>query len=791
MHRAKSSVRCVARTALLLCLVLGSVQSLAAGLDEELEFDLPGGPLGETLLAVARQAGTVISFQPGLVEAQVAPAIRGRLTLMQALTLATQKTSLAVEWTPAGALTLRPAPPPAVATPAVPVPGVAGAAPEPAAVVALPPVEVLGSSRRDDGLRAVRSGSATRDNTPLGDLPQSVSVLTAEALDLQGGASTTDALRYVNGLSTVINFLGTGGLILQSAQVRGLPALFALSGMRTIRNDFPADLAFISRIEVPKGPSAVIGGAADFGGRGGTVNFVRKQAEPGHRNELTQTLGTQDDGSVRLMADLGGTLPGDTLWRLVGLGGGTGRTEGGYTHQGSAGMLGSLAWRHEDFRVAFTLQAEARRSVPAPSARGGLDFDGERLVNRPLEPGIIPPLNPGDRILTQTTDVEMDLEWRIARHWRLGWKARVEDLHTDMRRFQRFTRPLLLSADAEGAGSQWSLATDFSTGPVQHRVMAGLDTDLLQQETRIIDFANDGTPLPARTVEGRELRLGVLLQDQMRLGPWRVRLGLQRTRLPQYRADGQVDLSASRLLATNWDAGALVRLSHAVSVYAGSQYTVESNPAQLTADGLTAPPTTLRQAQAGLKLDLLDGQMDLSIEAFRIRQALLFSEQVGFIGRSADGVELELAGRPWPVMDLSLGLTLQRPSARQLVLAADGRPVLRDGLAPEVPRRALQMLARLRLPERWAPRTSLGAGLRAASSTFVIPLNPFQPREDFVLPGGGQLDLSLEHRFGAWSVRALVGNVFDRQLYANSTDTAYLPLHPGRNLAITAAYREP
>lgn len=73
----------------------------------------------------------------------------------------------------------------------------------------------------------------------------------------------------------------------------------------------------------------------------------------------------------------------------------------------------------------------------------------------------------------------------------------------------------------------------------------------------------------------------------------------------------------------------------------------------------------------------------------------------------------------------------------------------------------------------------------------MIPLNPFQPREDFVLPGGGQLDLSLEHRFGAWSVRAWVGNVFDRQLLANSTDTAYLPLHPGRNLAITAAYREP
>ncbi len=770
-------------------LALVPARTLAAAQDEPLEFDLQGGPLSSTLLAIARQAGMVISFKPTLVESYVAPAIRGRFTLMQALALATQKAGLTVEMTSAGALTVLPAVTAPVA-PAAPAPPVADRAADSEAAVVLPPVEVLGSSRRDDGLRAVRSGSATRDNTPLGDLPQTVSVLTADALELQGGATSTDALRYVNGVSTVVNFLGSGGLIIQSAQVRGLPALYALSGMRTIRNDFPTDLAFISRIEVPKGPSAVIGGAADFGGRGGVVNLVRKQAEPGHKNEVTQGVGSQDNGTLRLTADLGGDLPGDTLWRLVGFGGGTGRTEGGYVHQGSAGMLGSLAWRHDDFRAALTLQADRRRTVAAPSARGGLDFDGERLVNRPLEQGIASPLDPGDRIWTSSADVEMDLEWRVAPRWRLGWKARAEGLRTDMRRFQPFTRPLLLTSDAVGGGSQWSLATDFSTGPARHRVMAGLDVDLLNQTLEVTDFANDGTPLPVRTQKLREVRQGVLLQDQMRLGPWRVRLGLQRTRLPLYGADGQVDNEGARLLATNWDVGALVRLSDVMSVYAGSQYAVESNPAQRTADGLQVQPTTLRQVQAGAKFDLLDGQLDLAIEAFRIRQALLFSEQLGFIGRSGDGVDLELAGRPWPAVDLSLGVTLQRPTARQVVVAANGQSVLRDGLAPEVPRRALQMLARYRLPERWAPRTSLAAGLRAASSTFVIPLNQFQPREDFVLPGGGQLDLSLEHRFGAWAVRAFLNNVFDRQLYANSTDTAYLPLQPGRNLGITAVYKD-
>lgn len=77
MHGAKSSAHFIVRTALLLWLVLGPVRSLAAGLDEELEFDLPGGPLGETLLAVARRAGTVNSFRLGLADPHTAAPIRG------------------------------------------------------------------------------------------------------------------------------------------------------------------------------------------------------------------------------------------------------------------------------------------------------------------------------------------------------------------------------------------------------------------------------------------------------------------------------------------------------------------------------------------------------------------------------------------------------------------------------------------------------------------------------------------------------------------------------------------
>jgi outer membrane receptor protein involved in Fe transport len=70
-----------------------------------------------------------------------------------------------------------------------------------------------------DGLRASTSSTATRTDTPLSELPQSVSVITRDALDMQGlNATTTDALHHMAGVTDV----GEG--IAPLLMVRGLPA---------------------------------------------------------------------------------------------------------------------------------------------------------------------------------------------------------------------------------------------------------------------------------------------------------------------------------------------------------------------------------------------------------------------------------------------------------------------------------------------------------------------------------------------------------------------------------------
>jgi outer membrane receptor protein involved in Fe transport len=57
------------------------------------------------------------------------------------------------------------------------------------------------------------------------------------------------------------------------------------------------------------------------------------------------------------------------------------------------------------------------------------------------------------------------------------------------------------------------------------------------------------------------------------------------------------------------------------------------------------------------------------------------------------------------------------------------------------------------------------------------------------LPGGAQLDLSLERLFGRWAVNASVHNVFDRQLYETQSTPGFIPLEPRRSVGLTATYK--
>lgn len=797
-----------------LAALLSALPTLAAASGDasaaEFEFDIPAGPLAVTLIEIGRSSGRLVSFPPELVARLQAPSVQGRLTLLQALSLATQPSGLAVDLTSGGVVTLLqgPAGPAASrddreASPVAALPG-------PVAAV-LPRVEVLGSPRAADGLRGLRGWSATRSDTPLSDLPQSVSVLTADALAAQGGATTLEALRYISGVTETIDVFGSGGLSVPSHLVRGFAASYALSGMATARSGVPADTAFIERIEVVKGPSGVVSGfATDFGDLGGTVNLVRKQAEPGHRMQWSKSLSSADGGTFRLSADLGGDLVGLTAWRLVGYGSSEGRSEGGYAGRtrgsGSGGLLGALNHQGGELTAGLTLQIDSRRSVPAPASLGLRVVDGSFAVVPPASGQVIPE-DPRDRVWSRSADLQFDLGWRLSPRWSVNLKARAEAVDTDTHRHQPFTAPVLRRDRTWQQTLQSGLMGDLATGPARHQVLLALD---LQRRHLLEEGINDifsGNPLDRSTLEVHDQRQVLLLQDQISLGRWRVRLAAQRALIPDNEvavgrsADALQPLRIGKNHGTNWDAGALYHFAASASVYAGTQSTIEAGRYLaddfVLADGSMRVPARMRQAQAGLKLEWPDRRLALTVEAFRIRivdQTFVTNEGLRLLpGRYVNGLEAELSGRPVPTLDLSAGLTVMRandvlyryrmPSSTELESF--------EAASAAIPARSLNVLARYRLPDDVLAGSRLGLGFRAASSTQVGPPPQFAaPQPEYRLPGGAVLDLSLERAFGPWAFSAFVNNVFDRRLFSPSYQLTYLPLQPGRHIGLTATYKD-
>ncbi len=128
------------------------------------------------------------------------------------------------------------------------------------------------------GYRATRSATATKTDTAIQDIPQSISVVPASVLKDLGSNSVERALEFAGGVSKQNNF---GGLTLYEYSIRGFTTSEFYKDGFSANRGYPAtpDAANIERIEVLKGPAASLYGRGD---PGGTVNIVTKNPSVKH-----------------------------------------------------------------------------------------------------------------------------------------------------------------------------------------------------------------------------------------------------------------------------------------------------------------------------------------------------------------------------------------------------------------------------------------------------------------------------------------------------------------------------
>jgi len=395
-------------------------------------------------------------------------------------------------------------------------------APDPEATV-VDPIVVTG---RALGYQAQDIVTATKTDTPLIDVPQSVSVVTAEQIEDQAVRSVGDVLRYVPGVT-----VGQGEGNRDQITLRGqnTTADFFVDG---VRDDvqYYRPLYNLERIEVLRGPYALIFGR---GGGGGIVNRVQKAPSA-----------DAAFGEARVFAD---SFRGHGAWIDVN------RPLG----DRAALRLNAMVEETESFRdfvhgsrwaINPYLAAEL-----APGWNLGLSYehvDDDRVPDRGVPSYLGVPLEgydelffgvPGVNRTTLDADVaKLRLDGRIAPGLSLNTTlvyADYDKVYANVYANGPATSPTgtvplaayVDTTDRTNALFQSNLIWAVLGGPIEHRVMIGVEYG--DQDTRgsrtlssaNLNLTNPVYPTvtfitPQRDVESRVTTTSVYAQDQIGLG---------------------------------------------------------------------------------------------------------------------------------------------------------------------------------------------------------------------------------------------------------------------------------
>ncbi|MET0936290.1 MAG: TonB-dependent receptor [Luteibacter sp.] len=812
-----------------LALVLAIRSACAADMPSEggsspgIAFDIAPQPLATALLAWGKQANVQVLTASGSIANWRSSGANGVLTPNAALNELLQGTDLESETYDARTVVVRQRQKPDNATPRPVDPSVAF---DPGAVVPLATVDVQGLVQ-DTGFKADTTRTVTRTDARLDDVPQSVTVVTRDVIESQQAVDIGDVARYVAGVQYVDGY-GSSPLFL----IRGFDAGHGMTdGMPNgiARTEDQPPLIGIERVEVLRGPEAILGDASQNNNFGGSINVVMKRPQPETVRTLTYSAGEYD--GARLGIDLGGSLSKDAsvTYRLVASGQRGEKTAEGDTGGRGAYLAPSLAWQGERTRVMAGLEYVDNR-VPGPEHTVLL---GDSLAT--ASPVRRVPDTPGDSSTFRTTRGVFEFDHDFANDWVLHSRGQYVRQRSDGQSWSYLSGQVSVFGDATSAvarsfrysGTYWTwqndLARTFQTGDVTHNVLLGVDlarthagdsgggsvstgTDLgaddtLNDRTAVIvtkPVAYDlrtATTISAKynallapvnttvqTLGGSwQTNSGVYLQDQVAIGDrWNVLAALRRTtyELQTRWSDG----SPRKVRKERWipKLGVVYKLTPAVSLYADSSTGFQPDPL-LGKDGQPLPVATSHQIEAGGKFDLFDQRARLTAAVYRIRvdhSVDLVSPEPPFFatpgpGQTHRGLEVEFTGRVAPGFDVLASLTESRIHNND-----DTRPT-------GAPKHQAAAWASYRFGDGSVKPWGVAAGILARSRSQGRTSTDGQY---FGIPGQASVETNVSRYGEHWRVTLGVKNLFDRTLYAVNFDETFVPIRQGRIVILTGTY---
>lgn len=637
---------------------------------------------------------------------------------------------------------------------------------------------------------ADRAGAATKTDTLLVEIPQSISVVTAEQIMERGATSYQEVFRYSAGVATELSGSDTRS---DYFAARGFSLKQYLDGLNKTPKGLygsTTEVFTLERAEVLRGPSAVLYGA---GSSGGLLNAVSKRPQFTAGGEIGLQAGNWD--RKQLQVDFTGPLGEDFAGRFVGV-----VRDGDLMWEGQANdkyvAMPSFTWKpgentdvtliglyqKEDMGtqtylpMSKTLQANASNpKIPIDFFAGEPDFNHMKTDQYAVTLLVNHRFNDLVSVSSNTRYLDQKVDYgEVYPTFNYGVDTFIDAERTTM------TRAFYLLDDAyQITNSDNHAQFDFETGPLTHKVLVGIDYTLFKQQRRegyscVFYYAgcyaqmtiplNVYNPVYGQSFDygysnaydSRSTQLGVYLQDQMKVGD-RVSfvLGVRRDR-----ATSEATLSPKETTdATTFKVGVIAEVFRGVSPFASYS---ESFAPIFGGDFYGNPykPQEGRQYEAGIKWQPLRNSL-ITATYFDIEDSNFLTSdptnlqnfiQSGVIG--SKGVELEAQVH----FDMGLSVNASWSYTDATVLEGTSSHPAGDRIE-DLPNH----LASLWLSQMLYVNNDLtmrfGAGVRRVGDK----IDYYQIQET---PAVTLVDASAEATYKDWSLAINVNNVSDKEYYA-------------------------
>ncbi|MBE3639874.1 TonB-dependent siderophore receptor [Mangrovicoccus algicola] len=519
-----------------------------------------------------------------------------------------------------------------------------------------------------DGYVAPSSQTATKSGTPLLQTPASISVLTGEQIEDQGGTNLGDVLGYTSGVTA--QPFGTDPRF-DAPSIRGFGGENAqyLNGLRLLRElGSPSfEIYSLERIEILKGPSSVLYGS---GTPGGIINQVQKRAQGVDFGEVG--IGFGDPKATEGFIDVNRTLGDNHAVRVTGVVRETEEDVEDLTNE--RGYVG-LATR-SDLGEGVTLQFLGSYQQDNPITPAGVPYD---LVGKADDEDLRefyagdPDDDESDR---EVLNLGFELEQDFGNGWALNSGFRYQKFDWDYTGFyvnntvadgDTITRGGNHTVeDSETLNIDTRLTGEVSTGAALHRLLFGLDvrqydieesTDFLTADS--ISFsdpsyggANLSAPWFSSTDDLTQRQIGAYVQDEIEIGALSISAALRHDWVEiegeswtNFAGTTYIDQSSE---STTGRLGVSYLFATGIAPYLS--YSTSFDPVVGTdIDGRALDPTEAEQWEAGVKYQPAGYDALFTAAVFRIDQSnvstsvtengITGTRQLGKV--RSEGVELE------------------------------------------------------------------------------------------------------------------------------------------------------